>query len=51
MFNGEGKIKYHNDEFFDGTFLDGFKHMGRHTYPDGSYYDGMYKDNVPNGKG
>lgn len=25
--------------------------MGRHTYPDGSYYDGMYKENVPNGTG
>ena len=51
VFHGDGKIKFNNGETFEGSFLEGDKHLGRLTYPDGSYYDGMFKDNVPNGTG
>lgn len=50
-FHGEGLLSYKNKEVFHGTFNEGYRNFGRHTYPDGSYYDGMFKDNVPNGTG
>lgn len=43
LFNGDGIIRYHNGEIFQGSFVEGEKHIGHHSYPDGSYYDGMFK--------
>lgn len=44
-------IKYKNGEVYTGNFREGLKFIGRHTMVDGSFYEGMFKDNIPHGSG
>ncbi len=44
-------MRYKNGETFAGKFRVGERVLGRHTMPDGSFYDGAYQNGLPNGKG
>ena len=44
-------IKYKNGEIFKGSFKESQRVFGRHTFPDGSYYEGTFRENMPHGNG
>jgi hypothetical protein len=46
-----GTLKYKNGEYFEGSFTEGFKSIGKHTLVDSSFYEGMFQDNLPHGTG
>ena len=49
---GEGVMKYANGSIFQGNFYNGLKHIeGKLTEPDGSSYDGFWRNDQRFGLG
>ena len=49
--NGKGVETFKDGSIFKGMFLEGYMLKGKHTLPDGSYYQGDYRSNKYQGKG
>ena len=50
--HGQGKMKYANGEYFEGSFLDNERSgEGRIFWPNGDVYDGEWEDDKMNGTG
>ena len=46
------QFEFENGIIYQGEHLNGQRHgWGRQTFPDGSYYEGLWQYNVPHGKG
>ena len=48
-YNGPGKIRYENGDFFDGNFLDGQIIKGTYTFNNGTKYIGSWNNGQLNG--
>lgn len=49
--SGEGTLRMANGETFKGKFRNGMKLFGKYTYPNGSYYEGSFENDLPHGNG
>ena len=50
LYEGYG-VSYSNKGTYTGIFSQGEKVQGKETYKDGSYYEGFWKNNIPEGYG
>ena len=52
LFNGYGKLKFFNGDFYEGNFLNGYRSgTGMYQYSNGDTYEGSFKNGCKDGKG
>ena len=52
LFNGYGKLKFFNGDFYEGSFLNGYRSgTGMYQYSNGDTYEGSFKNGCKDGKG